>query len=174
MKNAMDETGMRPDASLLEYHLLYYIRGLISPSDDPFTGSVAAEILNSTPGYENLVVASGELLHLWLRRAASVSDEADEVLDPGRMQFPSSLLTRVYVCQADAHLRLGDLDAAISALVESRRIRANTDEWFFALGERFQGSDSCAAAIVQAISRHPNATEETQSLLDEIFPEFRQ
>jgi hypothetical protein len=66
------------------------------------------------------------------------------------------------------------LEAAISALVESRRIRANTDEWFFALGERFHGSDSCAAAIVQAISRHPNATEDNQRLLAEIFPEFRQ
>lgn len=148
IKQVLEESGSSVAAAIMEEHLRAYLNSLYVPALDHDSGSWLAEAYNSIPGYEYLTLG---------------------LVSKG--PFRATIGARL--AQADAALRLGDLNGAMAALIESRRLGANPNEWFFALGERFQGSDSCAAAIVQAISRHPNATEETRRLLAEIFPEFR-
>ncbi|MCK5803483.1 MAG: DUF2092 domain-containing protein [Lentisphaeria bacterium] len=146
VKQFLDESGAEVDSAIMERHLLGYLSGLLIPYRTSTATYGLATGFNAIPGYENRVIGYGKM-----------------------HQHPTWKVAMVRLAQADAFLRLGNLNAAIGMLVECEKANSDND-WNYVLDKRYRGSKACATALVQAIAQHPNATQETMDLLERLFP----
>lgn len=148
IKEFLDQSGATVDAALVERYLVSYLVGQGVPIRDPYSYMVQAVGLDFIPGYE--------------RRVIGYSKQFDR----SGWNPPES-----WLAMANAYLRLGELESAITALWEGSKATPEKYDWFYVGGERRKGSDEAMNALVRAISRHPAATPETLELLERLFPE---
>jgi len=147
IKQHLDEFGAELDAALMERQLVTYLAGMLARSRDDFTTAALCRSFNNIPGYENRVLGNAAIhASMWH-------------------------ITDVRLAEADAALRVGDLDSALTALIESEKAKADNKSWYFALGDRHRGSDPCTVALIRAISEDTDATPETRGMLEILFPD---
>ncbi|MBT3288796.1 MAG: DUF2092 domain-containing protein [Victivallales bacterium] len=149
IKHVLDQAGDSLEAALMERHLLSYLYGFSGGpgrSNDQ-THALVLE-LNSVPGYEDQVI-----------------DHAKKLGKPFRYR------EQIHLCRADACIRLGDLEGAVEALVESKADLSRMSQWTYVAGGRHHGASESIDALIVAISRHPQATPETLTMLQLLFPE---
>jgi hypothetical protein len=144
---ALAQSGNPGQAALMERHLLTYLtnyrQGPCRTNDGTFVLVVS---MNAAPGYE------------------------EQLLGQAKKKHGDSYQCKIRLIAADAHIRLGELDEAIEALVKSKADTSRMNEWCYVADGRHRGASDCLNALIQAIVQHPDVTPKTLRTLEILFP----